>query len=72
MADIPMRSILMTDWGEYELPETVADKIAAYPKIVFRNPFTDEAEPLEMVDFNHPVLSRYLRLVTRHMERATA
>jgi hypothetical protein len=65
-----MRSVLATDFGEFELSQSVADKIAAYPKIPFRNPFADEdADPYDIVDFSHPVLARYMRIVTSHMRQ---
>ena len=64
-----MRGILMTDWGEYELPPSVEEKIAAYPTVKVLNPFTDEVLDMEIVDFNHPVLARYMRAVTNHVRK---
>jgi hypothetical protein len=66
---IPMRSVLQTDFGEFELSDSVAEKIAAYPKIRWRNPFVEDEEYVgtDVVDFSHPVLARYMRRVTRHM-----
>jgi hypothetical protein len=70
---IPMRSVLVTDFGEYELPDSVAEKISKYPKVLFLNPFADDdCEPREIVDLNHPPLRRYYRLVTKHMAAVTA
>lgn len=64
---IPTRAVLVTDWGEYDVPPSVAAKIEAYPKIRFFNPFTEEWSEYEQVDMNHPVLARYFRLITNHM-----
>jgi hypothetical protein len=70
MAEIvPMRSVLVTDFGEYEVPQSVADKIATYPKVRFINPFADDdVEPYEITDMNYPPLARYYRRVSKHME----
>ena len=62
-----MRSVLMTEFGEYEVPSSVAAKIERFPKKRHWSPYTEEF--FEWQDMTHPALDRYLRLVTRHMQR---
>jgi hypothetical protein len=64
---IPMRSVLVTDFGKYELPKSVADKIADYPMTKYWNPYSETM--IEAKDLDHPPLKRYYRLVSEHMKR---
>jgi hypothetical protein len=64
-----MKSVMVTDWGDYELPDSVADKIRDYPKMKFISPFDFSVKEYDAVDMRHPPLARYYRLISRHMER---
>jgi hypothetical protein len=67
MEKIPMRSVLMTEFGEYEVPPSVAAKIERFPKKRHWSPYTEEL--IEWQPMTGPVLARYYRLVQRHMQR---
>jgi hypothetical protein len=69
---IPIRSVLVTDYGDYDLPQSVVDKINCYPRMKFISPFDFSVKEYETVDMNHPPLARYYRLVSRHMARVAS